>query len=139
MIYQNSAPDSRAGVASSNLVIPTSIYKDRPSRGRSCFLCSGPIPVQITSLSDNLRSQECSVGVFQGGVSTPGCIWREIKPEPLQITQSRFSLFFRSVGGEFQYAFFALLAMNRLITGFFPAFKSFLLPVNHPLQMNLIA
>ena len=60
------------GVAGSNPVIPTSIYKERPSRGRSFRLGSGPIPVQMAFLSDNLSIQKWSVGVFRGGVSSPG-------------------------------------------------------------------
>ena len=60
------------GVASSNLVIPTSIYKERPSRDRSFLLASGPILVRSDHLIDNLIVQGFSVGVFRGGVLTPG-------------------------------------------------------------------
>ena len=39
------------GVAGSNPVIPTSVYKERPSRGRSFLLSSGPCLVQGTPYS----------------------------------------------------------------------------------------
>jgi hypothetical protein len=43
VVQSDSEPASGAGGdASSNLVIPTSIYKERPFRGRSFFLLSGP-------------------------------------------------------------------------------------------------
>ena len=44
------------GVAGSNPVIPTSIHKERPSRGRSFFWFSGPDLVRIASLIDSLGS-----------------------------------------------------------------------------------
>ena len=63
-----------AGGAGSNPVIPTSIYKERPSRGRSFILPSCPRPLQTAHLSDNLRSQEFSVSVLRGRVLAPGQI-----------------------------------------------------------------
>ena len=49
------------GVAGSNPVIPTILYKERPSRGRSCHLSSGPGLVRRSLLIDNLSDQYCSV------------------------------------------------------------------------------
>ena len=44
------------GAAGSNPVIPTSVYKERPSRGRSYFLSSGPCPGRIAALIGSLES-----------------------------------------------------------------------------------
>ena len=63
------------GVASSHLVIPIIIYKERPSKGRSFLLDSGPVPVRSILLSDNLKHQDCRVCVFRGGVFSPGLLW----------------------------------------------------------------
>ena len=62
------------GVAGSNPVIPTSIYKERPSRGRSFFLSSGPYLVRIASLIGSLGPHIMSSLVFRGGVLAPGQI-----------------------------------------------------------------
>ncbi len=43
------------GVAGSNPVIPTSVYKERPSRGRSSFLSSGAYPVQTSNFPVHLE------------------------------------------------------------------------------------
>ena len=63
------------GVAGSNPVIPTILYKERPSRGRSFLLSSGPYPGRINLQSDNLSVQRMMSCVFRGGGWSPGHVW----------------------------------------------------------------
>jgi len=58
-----------------NPVIPVSNYKERPSRGRSSFLYSDPIPVRSLLSTDNLIAQRMMSCVFRGGVLSPGHFW----------------------------------------------------------------